>query len=563
MRDTIMLKRLRISHRLMLFIPVLLIALTVVIGFGLSVLKDSLLEDRKEQLRQTVGVVRGMVQTWYDKEASGQITREQAQQAARDQIRPLRFGAGDYFFATRFDGVTMVHVNTAFEGKNRLDFKTADGVPTVRLQIEAAQRGGDFYRFSFPRPGQTESVEKIAYAADFKPWEWSIGTGLYLDDVDAIYNRIFTIYLGISAVVVLVGSALAFALARSISRPVSTMAERMSRLAAGDLSIAIPHLDDRHELGTLARALEVFKLNRIRADELTAAQTAEQAAKQRRQELIEQSLGEFQGQTGRIVAAVVAAAQQVRANAGGLADMARESRGMIEAVNHAANDTTGNVETIASAAEELSAAVGEVNQQVVNSTEVAERAVLEAERTSATMQGLANAAQRIEAIVKVIQDIATQTNLLALNATIEAARAGEAGRGFAVVANEVKTLASQTTQATVEIQSFVGEIQGETNRAVAAISAIGNIVGNMRGISAGIATAMEEQGATTQEIARNINRAANGTREVSTHIAGVAGAAEATSRAASDLHGASDALQHEAAELNDRVTGFFERLRAI
>ncbi|WP_298377437.1 methyl-accepting chemotaxis protein [Azospirillum sp.] len=558
-----MLKRLRISHRLMLFIPVLLIALMVVIGFGLSVLKDSLLEDRKEQLRQTVGVVRGMVQGWHDKEEAGQMTREQAQQAARDQIRPLRFGAGDYFFATRYDGVTMVHVNTAFEGKNRMDFKTADGVPTVRLQIEAAQRGGDFYRFRFPRPGQTDPVEKIAYAAEFKPWQWSIGTGLYLDDVDAIYNRILEIYLGISAIVILVGSVLAYALARSISRPVAMMAERMGRLADGDLSVEIPHLDDRHEIGVLARALEIFKQNRQRADDLIASQAAEQTAKQRRQEAIERSLDEFRGQIGQIVAAVVAAAQQVRSNAGGLSAMAQQSRGMIDAVNHAANETSGNVETIASAAEELSAAVSEVNQQVANSTEVSERAVNEAERTNATMQGLASAAQRIEAIVKVIQDIATQTNLLALNATIEAARAGEAGRGFAIVANEVKALASQTTQATVEIQSFVGEIQGETDRAVAAISTIGGIVANMRNISIGIASAMEQQGATSQEIARSIGRAADGARDVSTHISGVAGAAESTSRAAGDLHGASDALQHEAAELNSKVSSFFERLRAI
>ncbi len=558
-----MLKRLRISHRLMLFIPVLLIALTVVIGFGLSVLRDSLMEDRKEQLRQTVGVVRGMVQSWHDKELSGQLTRDQAQQAARDQMRPLRFGAGDYFFATRFDGVTMVHANTAFEGKNRLDFKTADGVPTVRLQIEAAQRGGDFYSFRFPRPGQTEPVDKIAYAAEFKPWQWSIGTGLYIDDVDVIFNRILEIYLGISAVVILVGSALAYALARSISRPVAVMADGMGRLASGDLTVEIPHLDDRHEIGVLARALAVFKDNRRRADELIASQAAEQAAKQRRQEAIERSLEEFRGQIGQIVAAVVAAAQQVRANAGGLSGMAQNSRGQIDAVNRAANETSANVETIASAAEELSAAVREVNQQVANSTEVSERAVAETERTSTTMQGLASAAQRIEAIVKVIQDIATQTNLLALNATIEAARAGEAGKGFAVVASEVKVLANQTTQATVEIQAFVGEIQGETDRAVAAISTIGGIVGSMRHISMGIASAMEQQGATTQEIARSIGRAADGARDVSTHINGVAGAAETTSRAAGDLHGASDALQHEAAELNSRVTGFFERLRAI
>ncbi|KAA0595625.1 methyl-accepting chemotaxis protein [Azospirillum lipoferum] len=558
-----MLKNLRISHRLMLFIPLLLITLVIVTGFSLSVLKDSLLEDRKEQLRQTVGVVRGMVEGWYEKEKSGQLTREQAQQAARDQLRPLRFGAGDYFFATRYDGVTMVHVNPAFEGKNRLDFKTVDGVPTVRLQIEAAQRGGGFYSFRFPRSGQSEPVDKMAYAAGFEPWQWSIGTGLYLDDVDVIYNRILEIYIGIAAVVIAAGGGFAFMLARSISRPVSTMAESMGALADGDLSVEIPHIDDRHEVGKLARAMEVFKTSRRKADQLVAEQEIEHAAKERRQAAVERSLADFQQRTAEVVTAVVAAAEQVRSHAGNLATMAQQSRSMIATVNHAASDTTGNVQTIASAAEELSAAVSEVNHQVARSTDVAERAVQEAEQTNVTMKGLAEAAMRIGAIVQVIQEIATQTNLLALNATIEAARAGEAGKGFAVVASEVKVLANQTSQATQEIQTYVGGIQDETQRAVLAISSIGSIVADMRTISIGIASAMEQQGATTQDIARNIGHAADGTREVSANITGVADAAEVTSSAANDLHSASDSLRREASVLNDQVNSFFSQLRAI
>ncbi len=558
-----MMRRLSISNRLMFFIPVLLIALTIVVGFGLSVLKDGLMEDRKEQLRQVVGVARGVLQTWYEKEKSGQLSSADAQQAARDQLRQLRFGVSDYFFASRYDGVTMVHANPAFEGKNRIDFKTSDGVETVRLQIEAAKRGGDFYTLMFPRPGQTEPVAKIAYAAAFEPWQWSLGTGLYIDDVDVIYNRILAIYLGIAAVVVLVSGGVAVTLARSISRPVATMADRMGRLAEGDLGIEVPYLDDRHELGLLARALEVFKQNRRKADEMAAAQEAEQAAKLRRQEAVEVSLVDFQEQTSRVIAAVVGAAEEVRAHAGGLADMAQRSHSMIDAVNHAANDTTGSVETIAAAAEELSAAVNEVNQQVTRSTDVAVRAVSEADQATVTMRGLSDATDRIGAIVQVIRSIAAQTNLLALNATIEAARAGEAGRGFAVVAGEVKALANQTTKATEEIQTYVAGIQGETQRAVTAISTIGTIVTDMRAMSSGIAAAMEEQGATTQDIARNIGQAADGTRNVSTNIAGVATAAESTSEAAGKLHVASNDLQREAAVLREDVAGFFERLRKI
>jgi len=242
--------------------------------------------------------------------------------------------------------------------------------------------------------------------------------------------------------------------------------------------------------------------------------------------------------------------------------MAKHSRANVAVVSHAATETTNNVQAVAGAAEELSAGVGDVNRRVVKSTDIVRRAVDETDRTNATMRGLVDAAKRIGTIVQVIQDIASQTNLLALNATIEAARAGEAGRGFAVVASEVKSLANQTTKATEEIETQVGAIQNETERAVEAISNIGKTVDEMSEISTAIATAMEEQGSTTQEIARNIGQVADSTKEVSANIAGVSSAAENTSQAAGELQKASDDLRNQASVLEEEMKGFLGEMRA-
>jgi methyl-accepting chemotaxis protein len=342
----------------------------------------------------------------------------------------------------------------------------------------------------------------------------------------------------------------------------SLITERMGRLADGDLDVEVPFLEERHEMGRLARALEVFKLNRRRAEQLAATQQSEDTAKRRRQETLERLFGEFHERMARVITAVARAAEHVQSNARRLADMAQESRTGLETVARAAVDTTGNVEAVAGAAEELSTAVGDANERIVKSTEVAKRAVTETERSSTTMRGLVAAAQRIGKIVEVIQDIASQTNLLALNATIEAARAGDAGRGFAVVAGEVKLLANQTTKATEEIQAQVAAIQSETGRAVDAIGNIGKTVEEMNEIATAIASAMEQQGATTHDIARNISQAAERTREVSTNVTAVGGAAETTSGAADELQTASDDLRRQAAALESEMASFLAEMRA-
>ena len=203
---------------------------------------------------------------------------------------------------------------------------------------------------------------------------------------------------------------------------------------------------------------------------------------------------------------------------------ADQSSALVSAVASAAEETSVNVQTVSSGTEELSSSIEEIGRQVVTSAEIARKAVEEAGATDATMQGLADNAARISVVVDLIQTIASQTNLLALNATIEAARAGEAGRGFAVVASEVKSLANQTAKATDEIRQQIVSMQTVTTSAVGAIRNIGSTIGEINEVTTAIAAAVEEQGAATREIARNIQHAAGGTSEVSSNIVGVSSA---------------------------------------
>ena len=561
-----MLNKLPISSRLTLFLPVLLLTLGFTVWFGLSNLQKNLLDDRQESLKSMVELAVSIADTWHEKEKAGVLTADQAQQAAAADIGNLRYAGNNYFFVQRYDGTTLVHMQRDFIGKNRIDAVDVDGVPTVRRQIEAAQRGGGYVNYRTARGGTLDDkslMAKLSYIQPYAPWQWAIGTGIYVGDVDAIYRQQMLISVGLGVVVLAIGGAIAYAIARSIGRPLLLITRRMTELANGDLAIAVPFLDDRHEMGRLASALEIFKTNRLEADRLAALQQAEQAAKLLRHDQIERLIADFQQRTARAVTAVVGASVKVQSHAGSLAAMATQSLAKVATVNDAASDTTGNVETIAGAAEELSAAVAEVNHQIIRSTDTAERAVAEADRTSTAMHSLAEATQRIGAIVQVINGIAAQTNLLALNATIEAARAGEAGKGFAVVASEVKALATQTTGATEEIQTQIAGIQSETARVVDAIASISSTVKDMRGIATGIASAMDEQGATTQEIARSINQAASGTRDVSANISGIAEAAETSSAAAVELHGASDDLRREATTLDSEMADFFGRIRAL
>jgi len=231
-------------------------------------------------------------------------------------------------------------------------------------------------------------------------------------------------------------------------------------------------------------------------------------------------------------------------------------------VASAAEETSANVQTVSAGTEELSSSIAEIGRQVITSAQIARKAVEEAGATDTTMQGLADNASRISVVVDLIQVIASQTNLLALNATIEAARAGEAGRGFAVVASEVKSLANQTAKATDEIRAQIASMQQVTTSAVGAIRNIGQTIGEINDITTVIAAAVEEQGAATREIARNVQHAAGGTTEVSGNIVGVSTASAEAGSAAGEVLSASSALRREADVLRAEIDAFLSNIRA-
>jgi len=366
----------------------------------------------------------------------------------------------------------------------------------------------------------------------------------------------------LAAFSLLLGLFCASVIGRRIAQPVAAMTGTMAKLAAGDRSLVIPALDDKDEIGEMARAVEVFKNGLIEADGLAAAQQAEQARKQQRQQTIDAAVAAYDRSVGQSLAALSSAASGMRVTAEGMATTAEDTRSQASAVTSAAKEALANVQNVASSTEEMTASIAEIARQVAQSTQIAAQAVEEAGRTNGTMRSLADAAQRIGEVVQMIQDIASQTNLLALNATIEAARAGEAGKGFAVVASEVKTLANQTGKATEEIASQVTAIQAATKSAVEAIKGIDGTIGQMSEISTTIAAAIEEQGAATGEITRSTQETARGTEAVSRNIAGVTEAAGNTGTAAAQVLASAAELGRQAETLRAEVDQFLATIRA-
>jgi methyl-accepting chemotaxis protein len=365
------------------------------------------------------------------------------------------------------------------------------------------------------------------------------------------------------AFTVVVLAVVGFFLGRSISKALSGMVDAMTGLARGDLSISVPGVGRKDEIGEMAGAVEVFRTNMTEAERLRAEQLEADTRRRTQRNADMQRLADtFEGAVGEIIDTVSSAATELEASSNTLTQAAERSNGLATAVAAASEEASANVQSVSSASEEMTSSISEISRQVQESARVADVAVGQAQRTNARVTELTRAASRIGDVVELINTIASQTNLLALNATIEAARAGEAGRGFAVVASEVKALAGQTAKATGEISQHIGAIQSATEDSVGAIKEIGDTIARMSEISSTIAAAVEEQGAATQEISRNIQHAAQGTSEVSANIGDVQRGAGETGAASAQVHSAARSLSQESNRLKSEVARFLESVRA-
>ncbi len=441
---------------------------------------------------------------------------EMLQQKLKDRIMKIVVGKTGYVYILGSkegeEGKYILSKNGARDGANIWNAKDATGRLFVQDIIHKGKRlSGDevaYDIYPWKNKGETEPRDKIAAITYFEPWGWVIGASAYIDELNTASQEVtnsldsFILWILVAGVIVFFIVILsAMFLGRSIVKPIELMVEASEKIADGDLTLSLEE-SRSDEIGTLAKAF-----NHI-TDGLKNIVTA---IVQDTKKITENS-GEMRQVSERLALNSTEMNQKT-------ALMAEASEKMVSDMSHVAKageEANTNITVVASAAEEMAATVNEIAQNAEQARMITSQAVQSVRSAANRVDELGENANQINKVVEVIVDIADQTKLLALNATIEAARAGEAGKGFAVVANEVKELARQTGEATIDIRKKIEAIQSSTEQTVMEIGQINTVIEQVDETVSGIATAVEEQSVTTKDITQNITEAATSITEITT-----------------------------------------------
>ena len=513
-------------------VSIIPMALIVLVG-GVALLERLVIDEKKNATRNAVDVAYSIAADLDARVAKGELTIENAQHEAATRIAALRYAGKEYFWVNDLEPRLVVHpLRPESVGKNALGVKDADGRPIYAEFVKAVRDSGKgFVAYRQKKPGVDAPLPKISYVRLYAPWHWVIGTGMYVDDVEAQLAGARWLVVGVVIVVAILAGFIAVLIARAIAGPIRQL---VTRIGNADLATVFDSTR-RDEVGELQRAFDGFSgMIRSSLDEVSSVAGAVASASSEIRASAEQMAAGAHQQSAQ-TAEVAGAMEEMTRTIGGNSEQASAAAGTAERSRHSA-DEGGRI----------------VSETVDGLRDIADMV----RGTAEAVKHLGTSGTQIGEIIGVIDDIADQTNLLALNAAIEAARAGDLGRGFAVVADEVRSLAERTTTATKEIAGMIAKIQGETENVISAIArgtsmvdkgiALGdragsslrdivNISHELTTMVSGIAAANEQQSGASADIARNVTGISTVTQETAKATQMIASTADDLNRLTTSL----------------------------